>query len=419
MRIFLVLCLFFGALCLCYILFGHWLVKAIYEGESIEALNRLIEGQTENPLQYYTKIADRIFVNVFVLGGLTLLFCLFLTLGFYRGVQRLFAGRKSNVLLNVFILCLAFIALFFLTEGLVRAYQFFSDGTAFSRSPSYYYDAEFGWKGKQIFGNPSSRKFKIFFIGDSFTAGPQVEEKYMYYNVIRDNLDAEIFVYGGSGYGTLQEYIVLDKYLDYINPDLIVLQVCGNDFINNLWQLERASLYNNNVAVRPYLINGKIEYRFPALIGKSGKFLYLRSRFFHFLLIRIHKLLYLLAKNGVLHSVDQDIEEKGTDLADFKKSVDVTGDLILRFKKRSGGIPIVAFASDDLQPYLMQFRKIFQKYGIEFIEVVPKATRQQEKITKTSLRLKDGTHYNEAGNQLCGKILTEALKKYRLKRSRQ
>jgi alkylation response protein AidB-like acyl-CoA dehydrogenase len=48
------------------------------------------------------------------------------------------------------------------------------------------------------------------------------------------NASLAVQVYGGHGYGTLQEYLVIDKYIDEIKPDLILLQVCSNDFTNNL-----------------------------------------------------------------------------------------------------------------------------------------------------------------------------------------
>lgn len=90
----------------------------------------------------------------------------------------------------------------------------------------------------------------------------------MYYEVIRRNLNAEIFVYGCGAHGTLQEFLALDKYFDRIKPNLVVLQVCDNDFINNSWQLEGLAAYYNDRRIWPYLINGQIEYRYPRAFGK-------------------------------------------------------------------------------------------------------------------------------------------------------
>lgn len=52
----LVLCLTVGWIL--YLLFGHQLIKAVYEGKSIEALNTLIKYQNEHPIEYYLNRAD-------------------------------------------------------------------------------------------------------------------------------------------------------------------------------------------------------------------------------------------------------------------------------------------------------------------------------------------------------------------------
>jgi hypothetical protein len=53
-------------------------------------------------------------------------------------------------------------------------------------------------------------------------------------------LGAESFAYGVMGYGTLQQYMILDRYLDEIQPGLIILQMCSNDLINNSLSVEIA-----------------------------------------------------------------------------------------------------------------------------------------------------------------------------------
>ena len=83
-------------------------------------------------------------------------------------------------------------------------------------------------------------------------------------------LNVEVFAYGGSGYGTLQESLVVDHYLPIVRPDLVLLQVSYNDFINNSFELERASYYNNNFLLRPYLEGDRIRRRFPSRLGGAA-----------------------------------------------------------------------------------------------------------------------------------------------------
>jgi len=318
--------------------------------------------------------------------------------------------RIISFLCKVSLLTISLILIIFIGEILCRTYDKFVRGIPFTQSTKLLYDKQLGWKGKVVFGDPNTKKYKIFVIGDSFTNGCGVEEKYMYYNVIKKTLDSEMFVYGGLGYGTLQEYLVLDKYFDAIKPDLVILQVCANDFINNMWELESKSFINNNLMPRPYLINGRIEYRSPRFMGNCGLLLSSNSRLFYDLLALTYRFCFILAKEGILHSVERDVEEKGMSFGNFNKAVLVTDELIVKIKSRTGKIPIVAFAVDATQPYLKQFRLILEKNNIEFIENVPNII-EQERTKKSYLKLKDSTHWNKKGQQICGEILTGELSK--------
>lgn len=289
-----------------------------------------------------------------------------------------------------------------------RIYHLFYRDIPLHRSIGYFHNSELGWSGKLILGDPSTMKYKIFFIGDSFTRGTSLEEKYLYYNIIKNKLDVELFVYGGGAQGTTQEYMAINKYFDYVRPDLVILQVCNNDFINNSWELETASFIYNDFRVRPYLINGKIEYRFPRLYGKLVMFLS-HSRFFYILLNRLERLYKLLAIRGILPSVEQEIRAKGMGFDKFKKSVEATDLLVAKIKDRIGDTPLIAFPVDDEEPYFEQFKRIFKKNDIEFIGEVVKATRAEE-AKRVNIRLKNG-HFNEIGNKICGEVLIKALKR--------
>jgi hypothetical protein len=57
-----------------YILFGHQLIKAIYEGRSIEFLNKIFEGQSVHPVEFYYKTLDTIFFSYLVLFAIFVIF---------------------------------------------------------------------------------------------------------------------------------------------------------------------------------------------------------------------------------------------------------------------------------------------------------------------------------------------------------
>jgi hypothetical protein len=101
-------------------------------------------------------------------------------------------------------------------------------------------------------GDVASDKPRVFVIGDSFTQAPEdASDGKTYYSDLK-KLGLEVFAYGGSGYGSLQEFMILDRYYNVVKPDLIVWQYSTNDVVNNSPELETASRVNNNGMVRPY-----------------------------------------------------------------------------------------------------------------------------------------------------------------------
>lgn len=90
---------------------------------------------------------------------------------------------------------------------------------------------------------------------------------------------------------------------------LIILQTCNNDFINNVRELEKRSYFNNNMLIRPYLVDGKIKYMPFRLLTKAA--LLIDSRLVYFLNNRIEMLLASLATKGLIKTVEKDIEENG------------------------------------------------------------------------------------------------------------
>ena len=110
---------------------------------------------------------------------------------------------------------------------------------------------------------PSSR-FKIFVVGDSYTQAVEVSDwACLPRPAPRDAGDAEIFAYGAGGYATLQEFMILDRYVELNPPDSGALGIPPNDFVDNVPDLEAASLYSNNGLRRPYLVDGRADYLVP------------------------------------------------------------------------------------------------------------------------------------------------------------
>lgn len=90
------------------------------------------------------------------------------------------------------------------------------------------------------------KKKKILVLGDSFVSNIAVKDDEVFTEVMEAQLpQVDVLNFGVNGYGQVQEYLQLKKWLDKIKPDLIVLMVyLRNDFTDNVgenWLYPRPS----------------------------------------------------------------------------------------------------------------------------------------------------------------------------------
>jgi len=111
----------------------------------------------------------------------------------------------------------------------------------------------------------------ILIVGDSFTQSVEVSDDKTYYAYLGEALGRDVYAYGMAGYGTLQEYMILEEYMERINPVMVILQFCSNDFIDNEITLERNANYYVGLE-RPYLTDDlAVENQHP--LNAVGQFI--------------------------------------------------------------------------------------------------------------------------------------------------
>lgn len=259
----------------------------------------------------------------------------------------------------------------------------------------HYSTTKFGFR---VFGDPLVKnKIKIFVIGDSFTQATQISDGFAWYNFLQKmNHQIELFVYGCDGYGTLQEFMILDKYFDLIKPGMILWQFSGNDFINNCHELESASFVNNNQMVRPYYNNGKITWLYPSNL-KCLEYHLVKS----FYLLRLLNIYLHLFAHERFSWEEPQIDKKNPI---FRKAAQITEKIFELVKKRVGKIPIVAFGYD------YEFPDICQKHGIYYI---PQVFGIVDDYKKSGVKVDgspfDSSHWNQIGQRIAGKVIFDYL----------
>jgi len=273
-----------------------------------------------------------------------------------------------------------------------------ADGTQY---PVHISQNEYGFR---MFGDVRTKRPKIMVIGDSYTHAIQVSDDKTYYAYLKKYLDAEVFAYGGDGYGTLQEYMVLDRFFDRIKPDLILWQYCGNDFINNSVELEQESSINNNGLVRPYWVNGRITYLLPKKHGSSLRRLALKySRLLYLVMSRLDKVFAHLP----IDTVEAQISSEGSAHPGFAHSVQVTDALMSKVRARVGQMPVVAFIVGGGHA-VDTFRHISSRHGIQLLDDVQGAIENAEG-KGIVVKSEDRAHWNETGHRIAGEVLAANL----------
>lgn len=260
--------------------------------------------------------------------------------------------------------------------------------------------------GFRMFGGPVSDGCCIFFIGDSYTFAEDATQSETYYAVAAAKLGLNAFAYGAQGFSTLQEYLVLDKWIDRIKPDLVILQLCHNDFINNSVELTRLSAKNQCQVDQPYLSpEGSIFYQNPGYGVFSSAVSMIPSRLLHSLAYRIDNRKGIPLREDTIENV---VEQEGFNFPPFVKAVEITDRLLAMFRDRCGDTPLIVFNVDGREPYASAFNRICAKHGIEQIAGIPEAIETARR-GGGGVVAEDQAHWTGAGHKICGEILSEKL----------
>ncbi|NQX87170.1 MAG: SGNH/GDSL hydrolase family protein [Halioglobus sp.] len=287
----------------------------------------------------------------------------------------------------------------------VRNYRYRGDLLDASGAP-YRVNIETDAHGYRVVGEgPSGAQKKVLFLGDSFTHAMQVSNDKTYYGLLAEELGIEAFALGVNGYGTLQQYLLLDSIIDGLQPDVVILQFCPNDFINNHYDLELQSAQNNNALRRPYLTNGEVVYKIPTELPALREFAARYSKFLYFILAKLD-----LLKPPPEPPAEQLIAEQGEAYPHFEESIAVTDELLAKIRARvPPTIPVYTFSTHHQKPYLKVFKALSEKNDIHFIEGTSQAVMVEESAGVTT-RAADGAHWNNAGHRSVANVLRDYLK---------
>lgn len=289
--------------------------------------------------------------------------------------------------------------------------------------PWHAYDAEIGWVpaasiaippfdrngrdnavsttngfGFRAWGDVHSTKPRVLFIGDSFTGLPATANDDAYFSVVKKALDVEVFAAGAGGYSTLQELLLLRRYVSLINPTALVLQFGGFD--GNSMELEDYSIVRTQKYFRPYWVDGHVIFRRAALYRWLTKWSYA----FRALDTKLQNYQYRLY-GGYTSPADAAVVAAARD-----KAEPLTVDL---FKEMSASVPAGAklatflYTSSDPELEARWLRVASQANFAAWPDVAREVDARRKAGANDTLP--NDVHWNALGNRIAGIQISKDL----------
>lgn len=306
--------------------------------------------------------------------------------------------------------------------------------------------------GLRPYGVNKNQKIDILVLGDSFSGATYASNNEMWYSEMTKELQSLLGVPdeyfftqagGAGGYGTYQQFLLAQTLNNKLNPDLVIIQFCSNDFTNNTLELEENSFVRNQSMIRPYLdlVSNKSFFR-PGYIGDFYRSFMGSSQIFQRVDSLITRIQYLNISEGKIYKdISQELmielRTNGnlllSDLDQTKrnyliqKALKITENIFIKLKKLFPYTPVIIVNCSGADGYLnYHWVDLAYKTGLipitapsDFLkgkyEIVHlgynNVSENSDKKKIFSLFNSDGSHLSDIGNKTYGKILANEILK--------
>jgi hypothetical protein len=246
---------------------------------------------------------------------------------------------------------------------------------------------------------------RMLFLGDSFTHAHEVSSGAAYYDVLEQSLPQRFAVYaaGVGGYGTAQEYLLLQKIFNEIEPAIVVWQLTNNDPFENVYVGKDLSTVQRP---RPYYDLGTGQF----FLADPGVWLFEHSGFAKYVLGK----LILLERShpiGVVSRIHSLFGHRRDAAQVEAEGLQVMQRIVTRAVQQYRATRFIGFSADP--DYDVQYEKIFRAAGADYFPGI--AGQLQASGSRFNCLPLDG-HWNHLGNRLAGQILSARLSAYAVER---
>ncbi|MAF43263.1 MAG: hypothetical protein CMI54_03710 [Parcubacteria group bacterium] len=374
-------------------------------------------------------------------------------------------SKAKNILTNFSLLVGVFVFCFILAEIMIRLFfpspqspNIFDEIIGYKYRPNS--SVSFFVQGKEIKNKVNSfgfldeehsyekplEKYRIVFIGDSFTEATNVLRQNTFPKILEKELNeiyenkVETINLGSNGFGTAHEYLTLKEYGLKFSPDLVILLFIENDLENNLVK------FGSDINPAFDVVGGELlQIRTPRPLKGSGlrSFISNNLQFPRFLVHQFSKISFFknIFINQNLISAVKDSPEDAIPFSrrsysevfqedeDILKSWRITKALIkeiaeLSKDNHSDFLVVVPDGppDPDAEASLLREYPELQNIDLDLVRNTILDYFQEEKINyidlfsavqnvKESLHYpsEDGGHYNLAGHQLMAKAIFDHI----------
>lgn len=263
-----------------------------------------------------------------------------------------------------------------------------------------------GFIGDEI-ASKSNGVFRILGIGDSITSATYLSQEYRFLSVLHEvlanktNKEVEVINAGVGGYNTWQESEMIKQKGLNIEPDLIIVEICLNDYIRNKPNLKKRWF---NIISEDYRENANIRY---------FNFLYQKSDLYKLLYDFFAKLrLNTFDERGFLSYVKNynlNINE-----SQFQEWTKPLSEIIAFTKEHNIKLIFVIFPlqSQIVNGHTVSCEKLsnfFQENGIYYIDLI-KDFRYQYSLGIILFRERDMLHPNAEGHRVSAYAIADYIK---------
>jgi len=272
-----------------------------------------------------------------------------------------------------------------------------------------------GYRGKEYPLEKKEGVFRIVIIGDSMSFGYGVNDEETYAALIDKSIpNVEVINLSVSGYGTDQELLRLQKQGFDFKPDLVILQITDNDFIDIMrpFRYERAKPYfiieNENLVLKNVPVKNDNEYAkayfsevLPLpfrewLSWNSYAYVFINQKY-----LRLAESLHSRAKSkeAGYNLIKKPVQEYDPE------AIKLFSAIVQKISKElnARGIQGIAFHCDKV----LSETGVINNISLPLIDLYPAFT---EKAKEVKLTLPDG-HWNAEGHRFIVNQLIEVLRK--------